>query len=307
MPQVPTGWDRPASFPPDGAVTGYGFGLAVTDEPVLGRVVGHGGGYPGFGSYMRWQPATGTGVIALANSTYARMAPLTADILNALHPVAEGVPLAPARGSSPACGLVSEPWPQTLAARDEANRLLSSSWDDETADRLFTPNVAQDSPYRDRRAAIELVRDRIGPFRPAADRAAEHDTPAHCRWWLAGEHGVVQAQILLTPERPPRVQSLTLAVPPAAGSPLRTMLDTIVAWMNGTGPAPSLPPSPDGVLSRRLKAAAAWAGECRLGPYLAGDGNASVTAELTGEHATAQLSVTIDQATGDLRQADITL
>jgi CubicO group peptidase (beta-lactamase class C family) len=286
LPQVPTGWDRPAAFPADGTVTAYGFGLAMADEPGLGRVAGHGGGYPGFGTYMRWHLGSGTGVIALANSTYARMGTLTARIMHALrHDDLTSRP---------------KPWPQTLAARDAVTSLLIS-WDDAEADRLFSPNVALDAPYAERRDAIALVRERIGNFQ-ASDRPAQHDTPAHCRWWLAGEHGTVQVQIQLTPERPPRIQSLNLAIPPAPGSPLRAMLDMVLAWLNGTGPAPD---AADARLERRLRSAAAWAGRCALGAYTAGNGTSAVTAELAGEHATLTLSVTIDPATGRLLTADI--
>lgn len=52
---------------------GYGYGLFVFDDLRLGRVVGHGGGYPGFGSHMRWHPASGSGVIAFGNARYAPM------------------------------------------------------------------------------------------------------------------------------------------------------------------------------------------------------------------------------------------
>ena len=48
----------------------------MDEHPVLGRVVSHSGGYPGFGSNMCWHPASGTGVIALGNSTYSAMTPL---------------------------------------------------------------------------------------------------------------------------------------------------------------------------------------------------------------------------------------
>ena len=286
QPQVPTLWDRPAAFPGDGQVTCYGFGLSVDEDPVLGRVIGHGGGYPGYGSYMRWHPATGTGVIAFGNGTYARMGTLTARMLPA---VVRDRPAA-------------APWPATATARDAVTSLLVN-WDDAIADRLFTPNVAQDMPYPERRAVIERVRARIGDFGDDTAYPAQHDTPAHCRWRLAGEHGTVQVQILLTPERQPRVQSVSLAVPPADGSPLAKALDSVVAWMNGGGAAV---PVSDGVLARRLKAAAAWAGECRIAAYTAGDGETTTTAELAGEHATPALTVDVDPATGQVRRGDIT-
>ena len=85
LPQVLTGWDKPAAFPGDAApaLSAYGFGLFVEDHPAFGRIVSHSGGYPGFGSNMRWHPASGTGVIALGNSTYAGMMTLATRLLDA--------------------------------------------------------------------------------------------------------------------------------------------------------------------------------------------------------------------------------
>jgi hypothetical protein len=61
-----------------------------------------------------------------------------------------------------------------------------------------------------------------------------------------------------------------------------------------------------GLIARRLRMAAAWAGQVTLGAYQAGDGVTAVTAELVGEHATASLSLLIS-AKGELRQADVAL
>ena len=314
LPQVLTGWDRPAGFPGDTApaLSAYGFGLFVEDHPAFGRVVSHSGGYPGFGSNMRWHPATGTGVIALGNGTYAAMPALAARILDTilghLDPPAYGygTALAPAGTAQPRA---AGPWPETLAARDAVNALLQS-WDQAEAARLFSPNVTQDTPSRERRQAIALIRERIGEFRGDDSRRPESDTPAHCLWWLAGERGAVQAQIQLNPERPPRVQSLTLAVPPAPGSPLRDTMDAVLAWLNGTdrGWPPYIAAADavdTGLLARRFGMAAAWAGECRLGGFKAGDGTASVAVELVGEYATLTLTLVVDSAEGVLREADI--
>jgi CubicO group peptidase (beta-lactamase class C family) len=315
LPQVLTGWDKPATFPGDAApaLSAYGFGLFVEDHPGFGRIVSHSGGYPGFGSNMRWHPASGTGVIALGNSTYAAMMTLTTRLLDAVlrhreAPAAGyGVALAPApdHGARHQVG----PWPQTLAAREAVSGLLRS-WDDTQAARLFSPNVAQDAPFDERRQVIATIRERIGDFGDDGGRPPEFDTPAHCRWWLAGERGVVQAQIQLTPERPPRVQSLSLAVPPESGSSLASTLQTLLAWLNGTDRDwPKAVPVADTVevelLARRLRMAAAWAGECHLGAYRAGDGAASVAVELAGEHATLTLTLVVDPASGTLRQVDI--
>ena len=56
-------------------------GLFVEEDPVFGTVVQHSGGYPGYGSQMRWHPPTGLGVVVLGNGTYAAAGQLAAKLL----------------------------------------------------------------------------------------------------------------------------------------------------------------------------------------------------------------------------------
>ena len=311
LPQAVTGWRAPDRIPggPPAAPSYYGFGLFVDEDPALGRVVSHSGGYPGFGSNMRWHPATGLAVIALGNGTYSPMYALAELVLGALltRSASYHVALAPASSGS----AVGGPWPQTLAAADAVNKLLRD-WDDAAADALFSENVALDRPYRERRADLALLRSRTGAFTVDPSRPAESDTPAHRRWWLAGERATAAVAIQLNPQRPPRVQSLVLAVPPAADSVLGRALATVAGWLNsGAGAWPeSLPVAPEadaGLIARRLRMAAAWAGPVTPGAYPAGDGTGSLTVELAGEHATVTLSLLVSAATGELRQADVAL
>jgi CubicO group peptidase (beta-lactamase class C family) len=326
LPQAVTGWRAPNRIPggPPAAPSYYGFGLFVDEDPEYGRVVSHSGGYPGFGSNMRWHPATGLAVVALGNGTYAAMFALAELVLKALLTPSASyhVALAPtgntgaSAGDSGADTGAGGPWPQTLAAADAVNELLRD-WDDAAADALFTENVALDRPYSERRGDLALLRDRIGAFTVDAARPAESDTPAHRRWWLAGERGTVAVAIQLSPQRPPRVQSLAFAVPPAADSVLARALAAVTAWLNhvaGEGGAAgwpeSLPVAPGadaGLISRRLRMAAAWAGRVTPGAYQAGDGRSAATVELAGEHASVTLSLLVNPQTGELRQADVSL
>jgi CubicO group peptidase (beta-lactamase class C family) len=321
LPQAVTGWRAPDRIPggPPAAPSYYGFGLFVDEDPALGRVVSHSGGYPGFGSNMRWHPATGLAVIALGNGTYSAMHSLAELVLRALltPSAAYQVALAPAPVGSPAAAASATgaggPWPQTLAAADAVNGLLKD-WDDTVAGALFTENVALDRPYRERLGDLARLRGRIGAFDVDAARPAESDTPAHRRWWLAGERGTAAVTIQLNPERSavPRVQSLTFAIPPAGDSVLGRALTAVTEWLNSGAAAwpESLPVAPGadaGLIARRLRMAAAWAGPVTQGAYQAGDGAASVTAELVGEHATVTLSLLVNAATGELRQADAAL
>jgi CubicO group peptidase (beta-lactamase class C family) len=309
----------PAAAPslPGGEVAdgprGYGFGLFVTETAAWGRLVFHSGGYPGFGSHMRWHPGTGLGVIVLANSTYAAAHPLAAQLMEVLlRGVAGTRPGAPAvAGPGPAPG---GPWPETRQAQRAADQLLRS-WDDQAADQLFAPNVALDEPYSRRREQAERLRERIGPLRRGEPRPAEFDSPAHCRWWLAGEHGTACAEIRVTAERPPRVQLLALAVPPAPGGLLGKRALALVALLNfllndpfADWPAdlPVAGPADTGLLLRRLRMAAAWAGRCRPGAWCGGNGESRTVLELEGEHARLTLAVDVDPD-GQLRRVEITL
>src|SRR5262245_35581118 len=312
---VPPVLARLPGDPLRGGPLSYGLGLFVEEEPARGRVVSHSGGYPGFGSNMRWHPETGTGVIVLANSTYAAAHSLAAGLLDVTLQRRRPAPAARRQAANGRAAVGHPagppgPWPATLAAQREANKLLYR-WSNGRANRLFSENVARDEPYPERRRRAEVVRERIGVFGEDKKRRAEFDSPAHCRWWLRGEGGVVQAEITLTPERHPRVQSLTLAVPPAPDAPLRQVLDAVVSLLNSGArdwPA-ALPVSVQlatPLLLRQLRIAGAWAGRCRPGAYQAGNGERSTTVELDGEMARLVLAVEV-HAAGHLRQADITL
>lgn len=185
-------------FAPDRSVhpCGYGFGLFVERYPT-GWVTSHSGGYPGFSAHMRWSQDAGFGIVAFANATGARVsAPTTAafDLLAELaHPE-------PARVA----------WEHTLAIRDAVTGLIGN-WSDEVARTLFSENVALDSSFAQRRTAIASAIDRIGGLTGGTGNPdAQGGTASHPVWKLPGRNGDLRVEVLLTPEFPPRVQSLTV-------------------------------------------------------------------------------------------------
>ena len=294
------------------ATLSYGFGLFIEDDQEFGNVVQHSGGYPGYGSHMRWHPETGLGAIVLANGTYAWAGRLASNILKAAmraearrrRSIAGAVV---ARGPKPDLGL----WPETLAAKEAVDGLLSE-WDDDVAARLFTANVELDQPLRQRRADVDRLRERIGTFQPDSTRQAECESPAHCQWWVTGAHGTASVQIKLAPLTQARVQQLAIAVPPAVGSGLQEALEKLIAALNEG--APQWPVdltvaagTETADILRHLRIAAAWAGTCRLDCYLAGNGDTSVTVRLVGESGTLTLGVSVSKADGTLQRATISL
>jgi CubicO group peptidase (beta-lactamase class C family) len=289
----------------------YGFGLFVEDDPSFGPLVQHSGGYPGYGSHMRWHQETGLGVIVLANATYAPARVLAeellAGVLAAQGTVGRGSPGCRVTGPVPAPG---GPWPETLAARDAVDGLLQH-WDEAVARQLFSPNVDLDQPVAHRRADIDRLRERIGDFQSSAGRSAECDSPAHCRWWLTGPGGTVAIEIKLAPLNQPLVQELALALPPAAGSPLSLMRGRVTellshgatAWPDDLAVAGSLDA---GRLVRQLRTAAAWAGPYELDSYLAGNGSTSATVRLVGATGRVELALEVSES-GALTRAGISL
>jgi hypothetical protein len=128
------------------------------------------------------------------------------------------------------------PWPETLAARATVEGLLET-WDDAAATDLFAMNIELDEPVARRRQAIERLAEVHGRLQPDESEPVVSDTPAHLAWWFRGERGRVRIEILMTPERPTRVQKLTILSIPEPPAHLATVAERIVALLERPAPA----------------------------------------------------------------------
>jgi hypothetical protein len=293
LPPVVT-W-RSLAEPPVIRGLGYGFGLLVELDPRIGELVSHSGGYPGFGSHMRWHPASGLGVVVLGNATYAPAGRLGTQLLDALllpdsRASRPGAAPAPSGGGSMVAA--------TQAAADDVNRLIRG-WDDELAARLLADNVDRDEPLVHRQAQLEQVNRAVGPLEPDPDGAVTSFSPAHRAWWLRGPGGRVRVEIRLTPQRPPRVQTLAVTAVPHPPRRLRLLAERVAAAMAQDGPQRwfgelSLATSaePDRVVGELL-VGRAWAGPSTVAEVLAGDGVQEATFRLAGRRAQLRLSLTV--------------
>jgi CubicO group peptidase (beta-lactamase class C family) len=276
---------------------GYGLGLFVWADPDLGSIVGHSGGYPGFGSNMTWHPGTGWGVIALANLRYAGVGSTTSEALREL------VLAAPGEHRRVLAAPVVERY------REVAEGLLAG-WDDRVADEAFAMNMDLDEPRERRRAALGAVADALGPFRRDTDRPALSTSAAHLAWWVRGERGWAQLELLVTPEPAPLIQVLKAAFvgdpSPALEAPAQLLLAAAVepaaTWPSGLARGDVV----DAVaVERAMRAASARFGTMTLGRPLAGDGRTTTTWELATERGRATLRLTLDAATGDLTEVTL--
>jgi CubicO group peptidase (beta-lactamase class C family) len=253
---------------------GYCLGLVSTEDLELGRAVGHSGGYPGYGSHMRWHPSTGLGVVALANGRYARTEPAATDALAAL--IAGGA--APYRRPRPHAAVA--------AAVADVERLLAS-WDDALADRLFAPNVDLDEPLTRRRSAIEQLVATHGPLRRGGE--IEASTPTGAEWTLAGDRGHVRADLLLNAEVPPRVQALGLVSVPTPSAALEAAIGRVVAAINQAGDldAPA-------AAARLVRSAHPALAPCVVVSPVGGDGETTTVFRVRGRQSDADLTVSVD-------------
>ena len=213
-------WASVAALPTVAAM-GYGFGTFVRSDMELGTVVAHSGGYPGFGSHMRWHPGSGVGVVVLGNRTYFPALKIGDQMLRALVR-AEAAPI---RRLTPA--------PALEVARDAVERLLAA-WDDELAAATFSMNVDMDEPLDRRRAAFDRLRETHGPLH-RSDEPATSDTPLHVEWWLDGAsgHGRVRVEITLDPQAVPKLQHMEVTSVPEPGPDLRAAAEALVSAANG--------------------------------------------------------------------------
>jgi CubicO group peptidase (beta-lactamase class C family) len=275
---------------PDVESLHYGFGLFQVDDLRFGRTIGHGGGYPGFGSNMRWHPSSGLGVIVLANARYAPASLLAKELLGVLlH-----ADVAPPRRTRPNA--------RTRAAREGVERLLAA-WDDALAAKLFAMNVELDEPLASRKAVLERIRERHGRLTPDREAPGQSVTSHHQAWWLTGERGGrVRVEIQLSPELPPRVQTLAITSVPEPPPAVRHAAEQLVHAINTGGKAGADWPAEVAVgtdvdlatARRQLRAAEARFGPVELGPVVDGDGERKATFRLHGARGHLDLALTHD-------------
>jgi CubicO group peptidase (beta-lactamase class C family) len=175
------------------AETGYGYGLRVTSDCRFEHIVGHGGGLPGFGSYMAWLPDYGIGIFAMATLTYAGPGEPISHAWDALLKTGGLRPR-----ELPAAPILTQ-------MRDHIFSLWKS-WDDAEAKQIAAMNLFIDAPVAERRAEIEQLKSEMGECPTAGPMIAEN--------WLRGQfnlscaNGTVGVFFTLSPTQRPAVQHL---------------------------------------------------------------------------------------------------
>lgn len=173
--------------------TGYGYGLRVTSDCRFEHMAGHGGGLPGFGSYMMWLPEYGVGMFAMANLTYAGPAEPINRALDLLKTTAalEKRELPP-----------SKPLVKTRAHIVN----LWKHWDEAEAKQITSMNFFLDFPSSERQDEIQKLKGEVGECTAFGPMIPEN--------WLRGQFNITCAKgtvgvfFTMAPTMPPAMQHL---------------------------------------------------------------------------------------------------
>ncbi|WP_166972690.1 serine hydrolase domain-containing protein [Brevibacterium atlanticum] len=148
----------------------YGYGLETRLDSRFGRVVCHSGGYPGYGSHMRWFPELGLSIVVLGNTTYYPAQRSVQNAVDAGWAAAIGTPnltLDRSTTSAPVPRYEAQP-AQIQTVLTAAN--LVADFDVQVADELFSVNMDLDEPRDERRERFSrwrAAKQVTGPFTEA--------------------------------------------------------------------------------------------------------------------------------------------
>ena len=174
--------------------SGYGYGLRISTDCRFEHIVGHGGGLPGFGSYMMWLPDHGVGMFAMASLTYSGPS----------EPISRALDVMLKTGALRPRELPASPVLEQMRA---SIWKLWKSWDDAEAKKIAAMNFFLDAPAAQRRAEIDRLKAEVGECSAAGPMMPEN--------WLRGQFNLTCAKggigvfFTLAPTQPPTVQHLS--------------------------------------------------------------------------------------------------
>jgi CubicO group peptidase (beta-lactamase class C family) len=175
----------------------YGMGMRVAVDCDVGLALAHGGGYPGYGSYLLLLPDHDTAIFAFANRTYSAPTGPVWDSAMALH----------------RAGLLTGravPVSDALAAAYRAAGAAYRAGTLEPARGRLAMNFLMDRTAENWAAELGRLRADTGECRTDAALTATGLLSGTFDWPC--ERARLQGQLLLAPTNPPTIQALRLRV-----------------------------------------------------------------------------------------------
>jgi serine-type D-Ala-D-Ala carboxypeptidase/endopeptidase len=173
----------------------YGMGMWVIVDCDLGLTLSHGGGYPGYGSYLLLFPERGVGIFAFANRTYAGPAVAVWDA-------------AAAYDSEPFFKARMPPVGENLATGYRAAGFIYTAGDVVPHQDSLAMNFLMDRDAEGWRRDLAELKRKVGDCVTSSAIKPTGALSGAFSWRCA--HGRVDGTLLLAPTRPPRIQELSL-------------------------------------------------------------------------------------------------
>jgi serine-type D-Ala-D-Ala carboxypeptidase/endopeptidase len=176
----------------------YGMGMRVAQDCDVGLTLAHGGGYPGYGSYVLLLPEHGIGIFAFSNRTYAGPSGPVWDAAMALHRA----------GALPGRRLVAS---ESLARAYAAAGAIWRAGEVGVAGDLLAMNFLMDRSADNWRAELRRLRGEVGECDTGPALSPTGALSGTFSWRC--EHGRLEGQLLLAPTHPPTIQALRISIP----------------------------------------------------------------------------------------------
>jgi D-alanyl-D-alanine-carboxypeptidase/D-alanyl-D-alanine-endopeptidase len=172
----------------------YAAGLIAGQDCVLGQVLFHGGGFPGYGSHMLLLPDAGIAVFALTNRTYSGPSGPVWDAATRLvregHAEPRGLPLNPALET----------------AYGNARRIWSDGGLQGLPASALAMNFTMDRDAAHWASYLSSLKSLTGVCEPSSTPIATGALSLRFSWSCT--NGALNGNLLLAPDKTPRIQSL---------------------------------------------------------------------------------------------------
>lgn len=172
----------------------YGAGLVAASDCILGNVLFHGGGYPGYGSHMLLVPDAGLGIFALSNRTYAGPSGPVWDAASALF-------------KSGFAGPRALPVSDHLRSAYAATRRIWQAGGVEGEGKYLAMNFAMDRSDANWRRQLADAAAKAGSCDISAEIVPTGRLAGRFTWPC--DNGRIDGSLLLAPTADPQIQSLT--------------------------------------------------------------------------------------------------
>ena len=173
----------------------YGMGFRIAQDCDLGLTLAHGGGYPGYGSYLLLIPERGVGIFAFANRTYAGPSAPVWETAIGLHRMNLLTRFPP-------------PVSDALARAYSAAGAIFHAGNLRPGRNMLAMNFLMDRSAENWAREFARLKDQAGECRTDAPITATGALSGQFLWFC--DRTTIQGNLLLAPTSPPTIQALRL-------------------------------------------------------------------------------------------------